>query len=185
MAFGRAYRLARERRNSRNSLPPHQERYLTLTEAAAILGTDRVQALRLLHDRELPPVRTVPDKQALTVAQIAAVLDRPPAAVYAMLHSGELTATRSGDRGHYRITADKMRRHLLSSAPPAEHGLPAPMRNCPLAAACTASSHATYRSSDQHGAADQAAQPSSADQQALPFAGTALLPVIQNEHAAS
>ncbi|MGH3272894.1 MAG: helix-turn-helix domain-containing protein [Streptosporangiaceae bacterium] len=114
-AFGPAYHTARERRKASRGLPSPPERYLTLTEAAAILGIDRAQVLRLLGDHALDQNAASPDSQSLAVAQIAAVLDCSPAAVYSLLHNGKLRATRSGDRGHYRVTAQELRRYLLSS----------------------------------------------------------------------
>jgi excisionase family DNA binding protein len=116
-AFGPAYHVARDRRNAQRGLPPRPERYLTLTEAAAILGTSRARVLRLLGDGALETAQAAPDSQSLTVAQIAAILCCSPATVYALLHSGELTADRSGDRGHYHVTAQELRRFLLSSEP--------------------------------------------------------------------
>jgi excisionase family DNA binding protein len=116
-AFGPAYETARERRDARRGLPPRTERYLTVTEAAAILGIERVDVIRLLGDRALSQTQAAPDSQSLTVMQIAAVLGCTPATLYRLLHDGKLTATRSGDRGHYRVTAEELRRYLLSSKP--------------------------------------------------------------------
>jgi excisionase family DNA binding protein len=116
-AFGPAYHVARDRRNARRGLPSRPERYLTLTEAAAILGIDRARVLRLLSDGALEGAQPAPDSQSLTVAQIAAILCCSAATVYALLYSGKLIADRSGDRGHYHITAQELRRFLLSSEP--------------------------------------------------------------------
>lgn len=112
-AFGPAYRTARERRNAHRGLPPRLQRYLTATEAAAILGVDRSEVLRLLGDGALEETHAPSGGQSLTVAQIAGVLGCSPAAVYGLLRNGELAATRSGDRGHYRVAADELRRYLL------------------------------------------------------------------------
>jgi excisionase family DNA binding protein len=116
-AFGPAYHVARDQKNAQRGLPSRPERYLTLTEAAAILGIDRAQVLRLLGDGALEAAQPAPDSQSLTVAQIAAILCCSPATVYALLHAGKLTADRSGDRGHYHITARELRRFLLSREP--------------------------------------------------------------------
>jgi len=114
-AFGPAYETARERRDARRGLPPRTQRYLTVTEAAAILGIERADVIRLLGDCASNQTQAVPHRQSLTVAQISAVLDRSPATVYGLLRDGKLTAARSGDRGHYRVTAEEFRRYLLSS----------------------------------------------------------------------
>lgn len=45
-AFGSAYHVARGRRNALGGLPSRLERYLTLTEAAAILGIERSEVRR-------------------------------------------------------------------------------------------------------------------------------------------